>query len=147
PLPVVRLRRGAVSSRRAEGAIRSKTFTIEKKFVLYRVRGQGVRVNLIIDGFQQIMNPIYGGLRFDVNTPQPRWHAQDVHMWVGQRAYVEVLDDGDGWCEVEEVSFSDHSSPPAKPNALLTALVAEARSPDDLAKGYRKLLGETVALW
>src|SRR5205085_2118054 len=26
-------------------------------------------------------------------------------------------------------------------------LVAEAKSPDDLAKGYRKLLSETTALW
>jgi hypothetical protein len=145
---VVRRKRGAVASGKAEGALRSRTFTIEKKFVLYRFRGHNVRVNLVIDNFQQIRDPIYGGLTFPINGGQPRWHAQNVGMWVGQKAYVEVLDDGDGWCELEEVWFSDHPTPPpAVPNASLTRLVEEARSLDDLAKGYEALLGGVVADW
>src|SRR5262249_32143518 len=82
--PARRLLRGAASGRisgRLQGALRSKTFTIAKRYILYRARGRDVRVNLIIDGFQQIRNPIYGGLTFTISAAQPRWHAQDVGMW------------------------------------------------------------------
>src|SRR5262249_3439494 len=59
PVPVQRLVRPGVAhsglvSGRLQGALRSKTFTIEKKYILYRASGRGVRVNLIIDGYQQI---------------------------------------------------------------------------------------------
>ena len=56
PLPVRRIARGAHSglvSPRLQGAIRSRTFTIEKKYILYRARGQDAQVRLIIDGFLQ----------------------------------------------------------------------------------------------
>ena len=61
-----------------------------KKNILYRVAGKGGRVNLIIDGYQHLRSPIYGGLTFtaghdDVFT----WHVQDVGMWVGLRAYID----------------------------------------------------------
>jgi cytochrome c553 len=151
PVPVRRLIRGASSkviSSRLEGALRSRTFTIHKKYILYRARGQGIRVNLIIDGFQQIRDPIYGGLTFGIHAKEPRWFVQDVSMWVGLQGYIEVLDDGDGAVELEKILFSDQSTPPPDaPNPLLIQLVERSSSVEDLSSGYGKLLGETLALW
>ena len=51
----------------ARGRLRSPTFTIESRYILFRVAGRADAFNLIIDGFQQIRDPIYGGLTFGVN--------------------------------------------------------------------------------
>ncbi|MFO0930191.1 MAG: PSD1 and planctomycete cytochrome C domain-containing protein [Gemmataceae bacterium] len=151
PLPVRRIFRGAhsgLASGRLQGALRSRTFTLEKKYLLYRVRGHGARVNLIIDGFQQIRDPIYGGLQFAVHADEPRWHVQNVSMWRGLQAYVELLDDGDGAVELEQIVCSDQPAPPVEaPNRLIVALVEAARSADEAAGGIERLLLETVTLW
>src|SRR5262249_14246768 len=47
---------------RLQGVLRSRTFVIDHNKVLYRVAGHGGRINLIIDGYQLIREPIYGGL-------------------------------------------------------------------------------------
>ncbi len=136
---------------RLQGALRSKTFTIEKKHVLYQASGRGVRVNVIIDGFQKIQDPIYGGLTFVVNSGErPQWYVQNLSMWVGQRAYLELLDDGDGHVALEKVLFSDHGGPPPEqPNALLTRMLEDGAvtSADALARKYQSLLREVVADW
>src|SRR5207247_1677665 len=54
-------------SNRLQGAIRSKTFIIQKKKVFYRVAGQGSHINLIIDNYQRIRDPIYGGLTVTID--------------------------------------------------------------------------------
>ena len=51
-------------SRKLQGGLRSATFTITRDKIAYRIRGSGATVNLIIDGFQRIRDPIYGGLTF-----------------------------------------------------------------------------------
>jgi hypothetical protein len=140
---------GGRVSGRLQGALRSRTFTIEKRFILYRASGRGVRVNVIIDGFQQIRDPIYGGLTFGLNADRPRWFVQNVGMWVGQRAYLELLDDGDGHAALEQVLFSDSPAPPpGAPSAVLTRLLDDpALTADGLARKYRALAGELVADW
>ena len=152
PIPVRRLigpgaaSSGLISSR-LQGAIRSQTFTIAKKHILYRARGRGVRINVIIDGFQQIRNPIYGGLTFTINDSNPHWYVQNLDMWVGQKAYIEVLDDGRGAIELDRVLFSDAGVPlPERPNPLLVKLVEDA-TPEGFATAYQKLLRETVDAW
>jgi hypothetical protein len=86
-----------------QGTFRSPTFEIRDPFLLYLIRGEKCRINLIIDGFQQIRNPIYGGLTIPINDPNWRWHAQDVSKWIGHRAYIELIDDGDGGLECGEI--------------------------------------------
>jgi hypothetical protein len=140
---------GLVSGK-LQGAIRSQTFTIEKKHILYRARGTGVRINVIIDGYQQIRDPIYGGLTFTLNAnDQSRWYVQNVGMWLGLKAYIEILDDGPGHIELEHILFSDDGPSPDPPNSLLLGLVEDAAitSPDTLARAYQKLLLTTVVTW
>jgi hypothetical protein len=137
-------------SPRLQGDLRSRTFTIEKKHILYRISGRGARVNLIIDGFQQIRDPIYGVLTFPVESgDRPVWIVQNVGMWVGLKAYIEVLDDGNGEACLDRVLFSDDGRPSEAPNRLWVRLLEDPAvdSVDVLARKYQELLLDTVKLW
>ena len=47
----------------------------------------------MVDGFEKIRDPIYGVLSMAVDVgDQPRWITQDVGMWLGHRAYLEIAD-------------------------------------------------------
>ncbi|HEV8291509.1 MAG TPA: DUF1549 domain-containing protein, partial [Tepidisphaeraceae bacterium] len=92
-------------SPRLQGALRSRTFTISRDKICYRVRGTGATINLIIDGFQRIRDPIYGGLTFKAKFDRFDWHVQDVAQWKGHKAYIEVLDNSDEEVAVQEVRF------------------------------------------
>jgi hypothetical protein len=114
-----------------EGVLRSRTFVIEKRYIHTRAAGRDGRINVIIDGFEKIRAPIYGALTLAVNTEQPAWHTQDVGMWRGHRAYIEIGDgatvdytgsrnraqssyeSGDGFIAVDEIRFSDAPAPRA----------------------------------
>ncbi|CAN5436034.1 PSD1 and planctomycete cytochrome C domain-containing protein [soil metagenome] len=95
------------------GVLRSQTFTISNKYVWFHVGGSGGKISVIIDGYQQIQDPIYGGLRFGVNSGETRsWRAIDLSMWQGHRAYIELADDGPGYLAIAGVGFCDR--PPAE---------------------------------
>jgi hypothetical protein len=60
-----------------------------------------------------------------------------VSLWAGHRAYVECLDDGDGYLALDRVVFSDTPAPPPDANPLLA----------DLARRGEPMLREIVAQW
>jgi mono/diheme cytochrome c family protein len=169
--PVARfVPRGAHSglvSNRLQGELRSRTFTIDKRYVHYRVSGKNARVNLVIDGYTLIMNPMYGRLTIPVQDG-PAWRTMPVDRWVGRRAYIELGDstipmfglnpppstarvpDGpDGHVALEEIVFSDDPDPPAAPNRvnLLALDAAKADSPEALAAAYQELMLEALKRW
>ena len=131
------------------GVLRSPTFTIEKPRLYYHLWGTAGKVRLILDGFQLIQNPIYGGLEFASGGPVPHWHEQNVEKWVGHRAYIELIDDGDGWLALDQVVQAEQSPAPASANALVAALLSDSalQSPADLAAGYRRLLDKAINDW
>jgi hypothetical protein len=118
----------ALLSQRFHGVLRSRSFTIEHRFLHWLVSGQGGRLSVVIDGFEKIRDPIYGGLTLTVNAgDQSRWITQDLGMWLGHRAYLEIADgattdyrvgqtqvaDGDGFLAVDEIRMGDEPQPPA----------------------------------
>jgi hypothetical protein len=120
----------ALASERLQGVLRSRTFTIERRFIHSLVSGNRGRINVVVDGFEKIRDPIYGGLTVTVHGgDEPRWVTQDVSMWVGHRAYLELGDgatadytggqthlaDGEGWLAVDEIVFSDDPRQPSLP--------------------------------
>ncbi len=161
------IRRGVVHSgllsERLQGVLRSPTFTIKHGFIHYLAAGRGGRINVVVDGFEKIRDPIYGALAVAVGSgDQRRWINQDVGMWIGHRAYIELSDgatadyngaqtrmaDGHGFISVDEVRMSDSpiSGPPGgtdPPPLRLDTLVPtlEARSPA-LAARLRTALAE-----
>jgi hypothetical protein len=129
-----------------QGALRSPTFTITRPFVQYRVGGKGARLRLVIDAFQQIRNPIYGGLEMKVDSAERwQWLVQNVEKWIGHQAYIELLDEGDGFAALSHVAFADQAAIPRLPNAV-TALVASRgpKSAQELAVLYKELLLEAA---
>jgi cytochrome c553 len=140
---------GLVSGR-LQGALRSRTFRIEKDFILYRLGGKDVRVNVIIDGYQQIREPIYGGLTFTVNHGDRfSWSVQNVSMWKGHDAYIEFLDDGNDYVDVDRILFADTAAPSEAPNLLLTALLDDPTldSADKFKNKLHSLLRDVVEQW
>ena len=107
---------GLVSSKLA-GVMRSQNFIIEKKKIHFRTMGRKGQIRLIIDDFQIIRDPIYGGLAFPVDNEALQWRTMDVSMWLGHRAYIEIVDDGPGFIGVEQIVFSDLALPKAPKTA------------------------------
>jgi hypothetical protein len=162
--PVARLTAGGADSGRwsdrLQGELRSPSFTISQRFVHLRLSGKNSRVNLVIDGYTLIMNPMYGKLTAGPTSNVPAWRTMPVARWLGQRAYLEVSDssiplhvlnpppstartaDGpDGHIVLDEVVFSDDPQPPVK------ALTNKALTNKALTSGQGALvLGSDTAL-
>ena len=138
---------GLVSGK-LRGVLRSPTFEITTPKIFYRLHGTGGQVRLIVDGLLLIQDPIYGGLKFGPGGQQPHWHAQDVSKWIGHRAYVEVVDDDDGFIALEQVVFVD-IAPVAKPNPLVARMLDDdsISSKELLAEKYQQLYSRVVAEW
>ncbi len=136
-------------SLKLRGVIRSPTFEIVSPKIFYRLYGTGGQLRLIVDGLQLIQNPIYGGLKFAPEGPQPKWHAQDVSKWVGHRAYIEVIDDGDGFIALEKVAFGERPPDEQGANRLIVDMLADdsTTSPTALVQKYEALLRELLAAW
>lgn len=101
-------------SRKLTGALRSPTFTIDKPYLAIRVAGRSARARLILNGLQLIQNPIYGGLAQSIDHGEElHWMVFDLRMWKGQPAYLELLDEGQGYVAITEAWFAD-SPPPAE---------------------------------
>jgi hypothetical protein len=139
---------GLVSTK-LRGTLRSPTFTIEQPKIFYRLYGTGGQVRLILDGLLLITNPIYGGLQFDAGGEQPHWREQDVSKWIGERAYIEVNDDGDGYLALEKVVFADGAAPGPKPNCLVAKILDDpvVTSPAALADKYQALFQQVLGDW
>ena len=106
--------------RKLSGELRSPTFTIDKPYLALRVAGREARARLVLNGLQLIQDPIYGELAHGINHGEEfRWLVFDLRMWKGQRAYLELLDDGPGYVAIREAWFSD-AMPPADPVEKVT---------------------------
>jgi hypothetical protein len=113
-------------SDRLRGVLRSRSFTIEARYIHWLVAGRGGRINVVVDGFEKIRDPIYGALTRRINVGDgARWVTQDVSMWLGHSAYLEIsdggaidfdgattqIDDGHGFIAVDEIRMSNQSAP------------------------------------
>ncbi len=114
-------------SLRLQGTLRSQTFTIEKRFLHVRLAGRGSQLRLVLAGFQLIRNPIYGHLKIELNHEPFRWYAIDLGKWPGQRAYLELVDHGDGYIALADAVWSDSprlKQPPQQQSTLPPAPAA-----------------------
>jgi hypothetical protein len=132
-----------------QGVLRSPTFTIEHPKIFYRLWGTSGQVRLIVDGLQLIQDPIYGGLKFAPGGLAPHWHEQNVEKWVGHRAYIELIDDGDGWLALDQVVFADQPPQAPGPNALIAKVAYDPtiQSAAELANAYQRIFTESLEWW
>jgi hypothetical protein len=149
-------------SDRLQGVLRSRSFIIEQPHLHVLASGRGGRINLVVDGFEKIRAPIYGGLTLGVDSPESaRWYSMDLSMWVGHSAYLEIADgaavdftqaqsrllDGNGFVALDSVIFSASPSSPPLPSPApsisfdeITAELDASHSP--LANRLRSLLSD-----
>jgi hypothetical protein len=175
-LPTVQWIRGgglrtSEASKRIEMTLRSPTYTIERDYLHLKGAGRGGRINVVVDGFALIRDPIYGGLTTALKSDSPVWRTIDLRKWRGHRVYLELVDSatpnltepppamyvlGDAWVELERAVFSDRPAHPTEPmhpmvEELLASsapanLVAWADRYDSIAqRGWFHLAGDKSA--
>jgi hypothetical protein len=148
-------------SPKLEGELRSKTFTIKQPVIWYRIARFGGKpspgrsnkngqLNLIVDGFQFIKNPLYGMLSINLkNDGVFRWVRQDVRKFVGKNAYIELIDEDGGYIVLDQIRFGSTNPPPTRPNALVLGLLErkDVDTPTKLRAGYGRLLLRALEHW
>jgi hypothetical protein len=157
-------------SPRLQGELRSRTFTIERRYVHYRLAGRASRLNLVIAGNTLIMNPMYGKLTLTPAGDRLAWRTMPVDRWIGQRAYIEVSDStvpmhrlnpppstartpegpGDGYILLDRVVFSDGADPPCEAPNQLNVRALDRTAGDDLealAAAYQDLMVQALQRW
>ncbi len=86
---------GKASSKRLAkgvfGALRSPDFIIDKNNIGVYASGSKGTIRIIIDNFQLISYPIYGGLTKRMDNEKMDKYLFDVSQWKGHKAYVEIL--------------------------------------------------------
>ena len=116
PDEVVTPRGGTLASddgdRRLQGTVRSETFTLDRRFLHWRVRGDGngVRIRLVVEGMMmdEFNALLFGGYRQDVSTHDGWRHVvNDTRLQAGSRAHLELIDDGAGRLEIDAIWMSD----------------------------------------
>lgn len=73
------------------GVLRSPDFILDKNFIGVFASGNKGTVRIVIDNFQLISYPIYGGLSQRVDEAKFTPYLFDVKQWKGHKAYIEVL--------------------------------------------------------
>lgn len=97
-------------SHELHGSVSSPTFELAAPEILVRVAGQNTRMRLIIDGYEmfEFNALLFNGMQQKIDTDgEYRWlrFSGDTHRYQGHRVYIEVLDEGDGWFDLQEVRF------------------------------------------
>ena len=73
------------------GALRGPNFIIEHDSMVVRARGQHGIVRLIVDNFQLIQNPLWGGLEAKVNDSSWQTYTFDLTLAQGSKAYLQFM--------------------------------------------------------
>jgi cytochrome c553 len=119
PAPAGAAHSGLVAGK-LQGILRSPNFTIDSDFIHFRVTGVNARLRLVIDGYQLRTD---NGLLFDdtmIDLGDMRgamgWRTmgKQVGKYRGHTAYIELIDESDGFIAVDRIVFSDRPEPQAE---------------------------------
>ena len=125
---------------RLQGTLRSETFTLDHRFLHWRVRGTGagVRIRLVVEGMvmDEFNALLFQGYRQDVPTYDGWRHVvNDTRLQSGARAHLELIDDGQGRLEVDAIWLSDRGDG-RLPDAALPSWVETAQGEDPAMLAY-----------
>ncbi len=151
----------ALLSRRLHGALRSPTFIIAKRYLHLLAAGLDSRINIVLENFTIIRDPIYGTLKQSLKNETPRWITIDLNMWQGRHAYIELADNPtadpagpsygeNGWLALEHAVFSDNKTPPTELTAHLPNQLLGETPPASLhalAERYAEAVREALSAW
>ncbi len=119
---------GTIDSARLDaqlvGSARSPAFPLTKRFLHLRVRGRESWIRTIIDNYwlDDRNGLLFEGMRRELPAPDASYAASDpraypwrietfdMQRFIGERAYVELIDDRGGWIELDAIMESDEST-------------------------------------
>lgn len=152
----------AAVSTHLEGDLRSPTFRLSERYLHLRVAGRRALLNVVVDGFNVIRDPVYGSLSREVNGDDPQWVTIDLEMWRGHRAYIEWWDSttpglsqafdagrtqSDGrWGTLVEARLSSSAEPPTRRHGWDEELRSTTSVPE-VARSYPRLAARALARW
>ncbi|MFM1822509.1 MAG: hypothetical protein RI967_775 [Planctomycetota bacterium] len=113
-------------ARAAVGVACSPGFVVERRFVHVRVRGEQAWLRVKADNYwlDESNGLLFEGMRRNLGeAPEEErslervarpWRIEtfDLGRRIGERAYLELLDDGAGWIEVDWIAATDDATPP-----------------------------------
>ena len=89
------LQSGKATSRRLAkglfGVLRSPDFTIEQDYIAVKAAGHNGLIRVIIDNFQVIQYPLWGGCEAIVQNPDWDIYKLDVRLAKGHKAYLQFM--------------------------------------------------------
>jgi hypothetical protein len=77
------------------------------------------------------------------------WHSQSVAKYLGHRAYIEIVDSGDGFVAVDEIRFSSSGASDAPIDRTTSLVLAHPNvvSTETLAKAYGDVFAKSLKDW
>jgi len=126
-----------------KGWLRSSSFTIDGPYLAHAVRGAGVRIRCVIDGY---FLDDQNALLFDGMTQSPdtggAWAAvvHDLRRFQGRRAHIEYIDDGGGAMDVAWLAFV----PAAELKPMPASVPADPAMADGLSAIDARALPDSV---
>jgi len=147
PVPAGVAHSGLVSGN-LQGMLRSPTFTIDCDYIHFRLAGAATRIRLVIDGYQLTIDNglLFGDTLIDSGDTGGaftwRTMGKQVGKYRGQSAYIEFMDESNGYLAVDKVLFSSSPTPPQDVTPLrmdgLIPLDTDHKSifMDELARRY-----------
>lgn len=133
-----------------QGTLRSPTFTLTHDHLHLRVAGRSGRVRLIIAryGLREFNPLLFESTQIDVDVGADfTWRSisSGLHRHRGRLAYLELLDDGDGFVALDQVVSSDDPKPPRPP---ATASNPKTKNTSlSKAQALEKAVREGVGSW
>ncbi len=121
-----------LDSEHLQGILRSPNFTIDCDYIHFRVAGRNARMRLVIDGYQ--LTPDNGLLFGDTLRDTGDTHGsfiwitmgKQVGKYRGREAYIELIDESDGYIAVDEIILSDSPTPPPAHGLQQADLIGES---------------------
>ena len=130
---------------RLEGTASSPTFIIDKPYLHVLCSGKDARIRVVMENFNMIRGPIYGGIDKRPNYDSAKWLTFDLSMWVGNDAYIQVND-----FQVGDLGGGGSSS--RATGAIYNYTLSDQRSVPKLFKGessgsFSSLTDEVIKLF
>jgi cytochrome c553 len=111
---------------RLVGSARSPVFDVKHRYIHVRMRGEASWLRVVINNYwlDEANALLFEGLRRRLGDDDPAtepndprdfpWRVEtfDLVRFANERAYLELVDDGAGWIEVDTIAMSDDPTPP-----------------------------------
>ncbi len=131
------------------GSARSPAFDVSKRYLHVRLRGHAAWVRVVVGNYwlDERNALLFEGMRRRIESgggpaADPRdaaWRVETFNLvrFAGERAYLELVDDGDGWIEVDAIVASDDGAQP--PQEFWGEQAHAARMPDAARVGEARV--------